>query len=131
MTERTVSAPSSLQLVHAGAFSCGLVATLAGVTTSNPYWHLVGGPCLALSGALILVGCRITFRGPVGQVMRAALGSARVTRLNLRGIFWLLAGILLSVWGVQGIRSQRENEPQLQAPMVQSAVRPSARVFGG
>jgi hypothetical protein len=121
MTKQTDPAPSGLQLVHASAFAVGLVAMLAAVTTSNPYLYLVGGPCLALSGVLILVGCRITFQGPVGQVMRAALGSGRVRRVNLRGILWLLAGILAIVWGVERVRTRRENEPQLQAAMVQSA----------
>lgn len=99
---------SALPVIHASAFSAGLVAFMAAAMTSNPYWYLVAGPLLALSGALILIGCRITFRGPVGEIMRAALGEGFLRRATARGVIWLVLGILISVWGATSVRRHRD-----------------------
>jgi|SRR4051812_29823892 hypothetical protein len=111
MNARSDFSASPLQLAHAAAFATGLVAILAGLLTANPYWFVVGGPCLAVSGMLILVGCRITLGGQVGRALRAVLGPARLTRVSLRGVFWLLAGILVTVWGVHNVRARHEAQP--------------------
>ncbi|HKU43210.1 MAG TPA: hypothetical protein VJR89_33850 [Polyangiales bacterium] len=117
MTERVDPPLSSLQVVHACAFSGGLVAYMAAVLTSNPALYLLAGPLLAASGALILLGCRITFRGPLGDIMRVALGRGVVRRATTRGVIWLVLGLLISVWGVTRVRRHDELE-QLREPMV-------------
>ncbi|HKU43367.1 MAG TPA: hypothetical protein VJR89_34635 [Polyangiales bacterium] len=114
---RREGSPSRLQLAHALSFACGLFGTLAGAVTHNPYYFLVAGPCLSISGALILLGSRITFRGPVGATLRAVLGASRVRRLNLQAIVWLVAGILVSAWGVDRVR-HRDAQPIIDEPAI-------------
>lgn len=114
--------PSRLQLAHAMTFAIGLFGTLAGVLTGDPYFFVVAGPCLSISGALVLFGSRVAFRGQVGNTLRAVLGPARVRRLNMHALIWLLAGMLVSAWGVEGVR-QRNVDHFLDDPSVGSNVR--------
>ena len=100
---------SMLQILHATTFVGGLASFVVAAVTMKPLWYLVSGPLLAVSGALILFGCRIAFRGPVGDMLRVALGRGRVWRSTARGVIWLLLGILVSVWGVAQARSQKAN----------------------
>jgi hypothetical protein len=106
-----------MQIAHALTFSLGLVALIVGTFTTHGIWYVIAGPCLVLSGGLILVGCRLTFRGVVGDVLRAALGASKVRRLNLRAIVWVLAGVWLSIYGVERMRSERNVEHDVTEPV--------------
>lgn len=117
MTDQTDPPISALQVIHASTFSAGLVALMAAALTSNPYWYLLSGPLMAVSGALVLLGCQITFRGPAGAIVRAALGESYLRRATVRGVIWLVLGVLISVWGVIGVRTQRDLQP-LHDPMM-------------
>lgn len=103
---RREPSPSRLQLAHALSFACGLFGVLAGAVTRNPHYFLFAGPSLSISGALILLGSRVTFRGPVGNALRAALGATRIRLLYLHGVFWLIAGFAVTGWGVARVRRQ-------------------------
>jgi hypothetical protein len=96
-----------MQIAHAIAFSTGLVTLIIATFSTHALWYVIAGPCLALSGGLILVGCRLTFHGAVGDALRAALGASKVRRLNLRAVVWVLAGIWISVYGVDRMRAER------------------------
>lgn len=115
--------PSRLQLAHALAFACGLFGTLAGTLTANPYFFLIAGPCLSLSGVLILLGSRVAFRGPSGNMLRSLLGTSRILRLNLHAVVWILAGMLVSAWGVEGVR-QRTSDRILPDPLISAYIAP-------
>ena len=112
-----LSSTSRLALVHALAFATGLVATLIGLVTLHASWLFAAGPCLTLSGVLIVVGSRITFAGPAGDLLRAVLGPARVRGINLRAIVWIVAGILVFVSGFEVLRRERELLP-FEEPLV-------------
>lgn len=103
MQERVDPQPSAFQVIHASTFSLGLVALMAAAVTADPRWYLLSGPALIASGVLILLGCRITFRGPIGQMLRTALGPGFVRRATARGWVWLLIGVLISVWGAVSV----------------------------
>lgn len=120
MASRSEPHPSTLQVAHAALFSLGLVALLVGTFTRDPHWLLFAGPCLTGSGALILIGSRITFRGPVGDVLRAALGASRVRKMHVRAVVWVVAGILISLYGVQCVRTTRDAD-SVQDPLVTKA----------
>jgi hypothetical protein len=124
------SPPSNLQIAHATAFSGGLVSLLIGTFTGRSIWFVASGPCLAVSGILILLGCRITFGGPIGTVLRASLGASRVRRLNLRALVWVFAGALISVWGIQRMRAERNSERLLQEPIAAEALSSDAADSG-
>jgi hypothetical protein len=109
--------PSGMQIAHALAFSAGLVAMIIGTFTNHGVWYVIAGPCLVLSGALILVGCRLTFRGPVGDALRAVLGASKVRRLNLRAVVWVIAGLWISVYGVERMRAERNVERDFNDPV--------------
>lgn len=115
--ERVDPPLSSLQVIHASAFSAGLVTLMAAALTSNPAWYLLSGPLLALSGALILVGWQVTFRGPIGNIMRAALGPDPYRRAITRGVVWFVIGVLVSAWGAVSLRRHEQLEHQGE-PMV-------------
>lgn len=116
MASRIEPHPSALQVAHAALFSLGLVALLVSTFTRDAHWLLLAGPCLTTSGALILIGSRITFSGPVGDVLRAALGSSRVRKMRMRAVIWVVAGILISVSGVQCVRAKQEAD-SVQDPL--------------
>jgi hypothetical protein len=105
--------PSRLVLLHGALFSVGVATLLVGWTIAAPSLLLVSGPCLSLSGLLIWVGSRITFAGPLGAALRAALGRTRVFTLHLRAVIWLLLGILITAWGIHGLLDARDREPPL------------------
>jgi hypothetical protein len=103
--------PSVLQVAHAMLFSAGLVSLLIAIFSAHALWYVIAGPCLAVSGGLILVGSRLTFDGPIGDVLRAALGASTVRRLNVRAVIWVFAGLLISVWGLERMRAERNDRP--------------------
>jgi len=123
MATRTEPHASPLQVAHAALFSVGLVALLVSTFTRDPLWLLVAGPCLTASGSLILIGSRITFRGPVGHMLRAVLGQSRVRQIHLRAVVWVVAGILISLYGMQCVRATRDVDPVQDDPLVK-------RVYG-
>lgn len=95
----------------------GLVLLIAGIFGQVPVLLLLAGPCLAMSGALIWVGTHISLTGPVGGMLRKLLGPSRVVSMHLRALFWILAGVLVTAWGLVGLRGQ---DPQLvpQDPLI-------------
>lgn len=112
MSKPQAPARSGLQIAHAVAFAIGLVALLIGTFNTRGVWYLVAGPCLAVSGGLILLGYQLTFRGPVGRVLRTVLGRPTLARLNLQAWFWVLAGIWIVLLGVDRLRAEhRVTEP--------------------
>ncbi len=115
-----VARVSPLVLLHAFVFAAGLLGALVGIVTGDAPWFFVAGPCLIVSGALVLLGTRITFTGPTGAVLRAALGPARVRGISLRAVVWILAGLLLCVWALKVARSERDDEQLLQEPLVRA-----------
>jgi len=72
---------------------------------------------LTASGTLILIGSRITFSGPVGDMLRAILGQSRVRQIHLRAVVWVVAGILISVYGAQCVRATRDVD-SVQDPLL-------------
>lgn len=97
-------------MVHAVVYAAGLVFLIAGIFGHVPVLLLLAGPCLAVSGALIWVGTHISLTGPVGGMLRQLLGPSRVVSMHLRAVFWILAGVLVTAWGLVGLRG---NGPQL------------------
>ena len=123
---RREPSPSRLQVAHALSFACGLFGTLAGVVTRNPDYFLFAGPSLSISGALILLGSRMMFRSPVGDALRAALGASRRRLLHFHGVFWLIAGIAVTAWGVAHVRRQ-SIDPLYDEPAVGANLESSAQ----
>jgi hypothetical protein len=113
MKDPVESPLSTLQILHAVTFVGGLVGLVVAAVTMKPVWYLVSGPLLAASGALILFGCRIAFGGPIGSVLRIALGRGRIWRSTSRGLIWLLLGILVSIWGFVRAGSHETDELEL------------------
>jgi len=113
-----------LVMLHAGLFSLGVVTLLVGLVINLPGLLLLAGPCLSLSGVLIWVGSRITFAGPLGDMLRLALGRTRVITIHLRALIWLLVGIAVTVYAVDRMRAS-DREPPLRdqplAPRAESA----------
>jgi hypothetical protein len=95
---------SRLAVVHAVVYATGLVLLIAGIFGRTPALLLLAGPCLAVSGALIWVGTHISLTGPVGGMLRKLLGPSRVVSMHLRAVFWILAGVLITAWGLVGLR---------------------------
>jgi hypothetical protein len=96
---------SRLAVVHAVVYAAGLILLIAGIFGQAPVLLLLAGPCLAVSGALIWVGTHITLTGPVGAMLRGLLGRSRVASMHLRAVFWMLVGVLVTAWGVVGLRA--------------------------
>jgi hypothetical protein len=98
---------SRLAVLHAVVYATGMLLLLSGLFARTAYLLLLAGPFLAVSGALIWVGTHITLTGPVGGILRGLLGRPRVATMHLRAVFWMLLGVLVTLWGVASIRSQR------------------------
>ena len=109
---------SPLVWVQALSFVAGLALVVASTVVHEPYLQLTAGILVAISGLLTLVGIRVTFGGPLGGVLRAALGSTPVVRVYLRAAFWILMGLAVAAWGVWELRTARpENPPFWQEPI--------------
>jgi hypothetical protein len=108
---------SRLAVVHAVVYAAGVVLLIAGIFGHVPVLLLLAGPCLAMSGALIWVGTHISLTGPVGGMLRKLLGPSRVVSMHMRAVFWILAGVLVTAWGLVGLR---DHGPQLvpQDPVI-------------
>jgi hypothetical protein len=106
-----------LVLLHASVFSVGVVTLLVGLAIKLPGLLLLAGPCLSVSGILIWVGSRITFAGPLGDVLRLALGRTRVITIHLRALMWLLIGIVVTVYAVDRMRASDSEPPLRDQPL--------------
>ena len=102
-----------MAVVHAFVYAAGLILLVAGFFGRAPTLLLLAGPCLAMSGALIWVGTQHTLAGPVGAMLSKLLGRSRVASMHLRAAFWVLVGVLVTVWGVASVRAP---DHQLQSP---------------
>jgi hypothetical protein len=109
---------SAFELLHGAAFGAGLGALAIGAFSTHALWYLVAAPCLVSSGMLVLFGCRLTLHGPLGDALRAVLGASKLTRVHLRALLWIVAGIWIGVLGVERLRVQRDDERPLQEPLV-------------
>lgn len=105
---------SRFQIAHAVAFAVGLTALLIGTFSTRGLWYLVAGPCLTVSGGLILLGYHLTFRGAVGRALRTVLGRPKLAKMNLRAWFWVLAGIWIALLGIDRMRAAH-SEPAAQS----------------
>lgn len=94
-------------------YVAGVLLLIAGLFGHVPALLLLSGPCLAVSGALIWVGTHITLTGPVGGMLRKLLGPSRVISMHMRAVFWILAGVLVTAWGVASLGG---GSPQLAPP---------------
>ena len=112
---------SRLADVHAIAFASGITTLLVGLTGGLPSLLLLSGPCLMLSGALIWLGSRISFAGPVGEALRLALGRRRIVTLHARAILWMVLGVVVTIAGVHGLQERGDElpprSPRLALPM--------------
>jgi hypothetical protein len=108
-----------LAIVHALVFTAGVLLAVAGIVAHVPHLLVVAGPCLVFAGCMVALGIRITLQGPLGHVMRAALGRTRVLTRYMRAVGWILAGILVTAWGLERIRAgEQHGPPVLQDPAV-------------
>lgn len=107
---------SRFALVQGALFSAGVVTLFLSVFASTPTMLLVSGPCLFASGVLIAFGARITLAGPLGAIMRSALGGPRVKLLWLRAVVWTVVGVLVTLYGVERVAEARETPPAEPAP---------------
>jgi hypothetical protein len=96
---------SRLAVLHACIYAAGIVLLVAGLFGQVAYLLVLAGPCLAISGGLIWVGTQISLAGPVGKILRGLLGRSRVATMQLRAAFWVLAGLLVTLWGIAGMRA--------------------------
>jgi hypothetical protein len=112
-----------LAVVHAVVYAVGLLLLISGIFGEAPLLLLLAGPCLAVSGALIWVGTHISLAGPVGAMLRKLLGPSRVVSMHLRALFWVLAGLLVTIWGLASLRTQ-ESPMSPQDPVIGLATRP-------
>lgn len=112
VTTELAQSQSRLAVVHAVVYAAGLVLLVAGIFGQVPVLLLLAGPCLAVSGALIWVGTHISLTGPVGGMLRKLLGPSRVVSMHLRAVFWILAGVLVTAWGLVGLRAGPQLAPQ-------------------
>lgn len=109
---------SRLTRIHAVLFSTGVLALLTGIVFRMPTMLVVSGPCLSFSGILIWVGSRITFKGPVGDALRLALGRRRVLTLHARAVIWLIVGLVVTGLGIHRLREAPVREvPPLRPPV--------------
>ena len=106
-----------MAVVHAVVYAVGVLLLIAGIFGEVPMLLVLAGPCLAVSGALIWVGTQITLAGPVGAMLRKLLGPSRVVSMHLRAAFWVLAGVLVTIWGMTGLRAH-ESELSPQDPVI-------------
>lgn len=109
---------SRLAMLHAVVYASGMVFLVGGLFARTPYLLLVAGPFLAISGALIWVGTHFTLAGPVGSILRGLLGRPRVATMHLRAVFWVLMGVLVTLWGLASIRAQRGTLLLPQDPVI-------------
>lgn len=114
---------SRLAVLHACVYAGGVLLLLAGLFAHAAYLLLIAGPCLAISGGLIWVGARITLSGPVGSIMRGLLGRSRVATIHLRAVFWVLFGVLVTLWGVASIRAPRGTPLSPEDPVISEQAR--------
>lgn len=106
-----------MAVVHAVVYAAGLLLLIAGIFGEKPALLLLAGPCLAVSGALIWVGTQITLAGPVGAMLRKLLGPSRVVSMHLRAAFWVLAGVLVTIWGISDLQAH-DTELTPQDPVI-------------
>jgi hypothetical protein len=118
---------SRLAVVHALAYSFGMILLLAGLLAHAPYLLLIAGPCLSISGGLIWAGTHFTLAGPVGQMLRTLLGRSRVASMHLRAALWVGIGILVTLWGAFSMRAPEHDHMLPQDPTISSVVRHSSR----
>lgn len=104
MSADDASSIPRLERLHAAIFSAGTIATLVGLIVSSPPLLMTAGACFIVTGLLILVGSRITMRGPLGDTLRVALGRRRVFTMHLRGVLWVMLGLALIVLSIQALR---------------------------
>jgi hypothetical protein len=112
------SEPSRLVLVHACVFIAGILSLFLAVFTDTPILMLFAGPLFVFSGLLIWVGSRVTFSGPMGQLLRAALGGTRVALLRLRTLLWIAAGVLITLYGIDRMHEVEREEQMPPDPAV-------------
>jgi hypothetical protein len=110
--------PSRLAVVHALAYSLGMILLVAGLLAHTPYLLLIAGPCLSISGGLIWAGTHFSLAGPVGQILRSILGRSRVATLHLRAALWVGLGILVTLWGVLSVRAPERDHMLPQDPTI-------------
>jgi len=122
VTTELEQSQSRLAVLHASVYALGLLLLVAGVFAHSAYLLVFAGPCLVMSGALIWVGTRIGLGGPVGQILRAILGRSRIATMQLRALFWVLAGILVLLWGIAGLRAARDPRSFPEDPMIGARV---------
>jgi hypothetical protein len=121
VTTDTTARPSALVLLQTAIFFAGMALLIASTVFHTAWLPLIAGPCIALSGVLLLVGVRITFAGPVGDLLRTVLGSTSVRRAQLRAALWITIGVAVSVWGLQRLRAAHDTDPTLwEGPLVQT-----------
>lgn len=113
-------APSRLVFAHAAIFTAGVLTFFLSVIGSTPYLLLVSGPCFVVSGILVGLGTRITLAGPLGGLLRAALGGPRVTMLWIRALVWIGAGLLVTLYGIERLvhENQKGHEPPAEITYV-------------
>lgn len=111
MPTDTEQSQSRLAVLHACVYAAGIVLFVAGLFGKVAYLLVLSGPCLAISGGLIWVGTQIQLGGPVGKILRGLLGRSRVITMQLRAAFWVLAGVLVTLWGIAGMRAQEASPP--------------------
>lgn len=116
----TDPAPSRLVFAHAAIFTAGVLTFFLSVVGSTPYLLLVSGPCFIVSGILVGLGTRITLAGPLGGLLRAALGGPRVTMLWIRALVWIGAGLLVTFYGIERLVHENPNgrEPPVEITYV-------------
>lgn len=105
MNNELSQSQSRLAVVHAVVYAAGLLLLVAGFFGRLPLLLIVSGPCLALSGALIWVGTQISLAGPVGAMLRKLLGPSRLASMHMRAAFWVVAGVLVTLWGFSQLGS--------------------------
>lgn len=110
-------------ILHAVLFATGVVALLLGIALELPALLVVAGPCLAASGLLIWIGVRITLHGPLGDVLRLALGRGRALTLHLRALLWFAIGVAVTVLGVRALRDGGAAPPWRPEPLAPSSMR--------
>jgi hypothetical protein len=109
---------SRLAVVHALAYSLGMILLITGLLAHAPYLLLIAGPCLSISGGLIWAGTHFTLTGPVGQILRPLLGRSRVATMHLRAALWVGVGILVTLWGALSLRAPKHDHMLPQDPTI-------------
>lgn len=106
-----------LVLLHSSLFSVGVVTLLVGLVIDVPGLLLIAGPCLTASGILIWVGSRINFAGPVGDMLRLALGRTRVITIHLRALLWLVVGLVVTFYAIDRLGASDSEPPLHEQPL--------------